>query len=156
MAPKNPPIREEQIVWLRHRKRGRLPHLSVRPVRLVRCRTSRSARFHPACRISADCVGHNSDKSPIRRDHPVVSGSSKSLSSQPTSVGRHLLWEIIGTAASAQGYGAPGSSAFDVRCWMFGVGRLLLEKSKIMITRHEHESDGWFLCLKLWRLSSVL
>jgi hypothetical protein len=63
-----------------------------------------------------------------------VSSSSKTLSPQPTSVGRPLLREIIGIAARAQGYGAPGAqrSMFDVG--MFGVGRLLLEKSKIMIT----------------------
>ena len=127
MVPKNPPIREEQIVSLRHRKRDRLPHRSVRPVRLVPCRIFRIVRFRPAYRISDDYAGHISGKSPIRRGHPVVSSSSKTLSPQPTSVGRQLLWEIIGTAASAQGYGVPGRSEIDVR-------RLLLEKSKIMIT----------------------
>ena len=114
MAPKNPPTREEQIVWLRHRKRDRSPHRSVRPARLVRCRIFRSARFRPACRISADYAGHISGKSPPRRDHPVVWSSSKSLSSQPTSIGRHLLWEIIRSAASAQGYARRGA-----RCSVF-------------------------------------
>src|SRR2546423_1129491 len=95
MAPKNPPIPEEQIVSLRLRKRDRLAHRSVHPVRLVQCRISRSARFRPAYRISDDYAGHISGRSPRRRAHPVVSSSSKTLSSQPTSIGRHWLREII-------------------------------------------------------------
>src|SRR5438552_13116280 len=95
MAPKNPPTREEQIVWLRHRKRGRLPPRSVRPVRLIQCRIFHSARFRPACRISGEYAGYISGKSPIRRDHRVVSSSSKVLSSQPTSISCRLLREKI-------------------------------------------------------------
>src|SRR5438034_2906331 len=95
MAPKSPPIQEAQTVSLRHRKRDRLPHRSARPAWLVRRHIFRSARFRPACRISDDYAGYISGRSPIRRGHPVVSSSSKSLSSQPTSVDRHLLREKI-------------------------------------------------------------
>ncbi len=80
---------------LKHRKRDRLRHRSARPAWLVRCHISRSAQFRPACRISGDCAGHTLGRLPIRHGHPVVSSSSKTLSSQPTSVGRHLLWEKI-------------------------------------------------------------
>lgn len=146
MVPKNPPIREAQIVWLRHRKRDRLPHRSVRPVRLVRCHISRSARFHPACRILNDCAGHNSDKSPIRRGHPVLSSSSKILSSQPTSVGRYLLREKIRQQTSNAEHRTlnikfqrePLHSALGVRRWTFDVccQRILDHDDE-----HEHEHD---------------
>lgn len=124
MAPKNLLKQEEQIVWLRHRKRDRLPHRSARPARLARCRIFRSVRFRPACRKSDDCAGHNSGRSPIRHGHLVVLSSSKNLSSQFTSVGRQLLREKDQPPprkATARRGGQ--RSIFDVRRSMFDVRR---------------------------------
>ena len=126
MAPKNPPTREEQNVRLRHRMRDRLPHRLVRPVRLVRCHISRSARFRPACRISDDCADHTSGRSPIHRGHPLVSSSSKTLSSQPMSVGRHLHGKRFGSQhRTSNSTSSPLHWALGVRRSVFGVRCLL-------------------------------
>ena len=93
----------------------------------VGCRIFRSARFRPACRISDDCAGHISGRSPIHRDHPVVSSSSKTLSSQPTSVGRNLLWE--------------NWSEVRVRGSMFSVVDVCCKRNLDHDHEHEHEHD---------------
>ncbi len=122
MAPKNPPIPEGQIVSLRRRKRDRLPHQSARPVRLVRCRISRSARFRPACHISDDYAGHILGRSLIRRGHLLVSTSSKTLSLHLTSPGRHLLREKIRRQRSNTEHRI-SNRALCIRRWVFDIRR---------------------------------